>query len=386
MNKNTNNIVILITDVNSRKGFDVFHVFKHIGKYEFLLTSSVNNNIQLPIVYLKKIKKLRVENYKVFERDLAIICELMLEKQMVYIPVSDSTNKLFYTFLETNLKYAKQFRYLLPEQTNYDITLNKLKFQTFCETNNFAIPKSYSFLNVQQNKAAYPLIVKPAIGAGSVGIKRLLSSADNVVLNSFNESEYVVQEIIGNSNSVEGAFFLCNKGEIVSYYSHSRIRTYPTIGGVTVFSKSSQNKILESLGGAILKKLQWSGYAMVEFLYDPIVKKYKIIEINPRIWGSFLLSEYCGTNFAINYLNIALGIPVVIPIYKEKNIRWLYPFDILNYFKSKLSLKGFWKFDKKNTCYINATYANYWSIFTFMIYFTINFSSIKRLFQKLYGK
>ncbi|MEQ1554183.1 MAG: ATP-grasp domain-containing protein [Ferruginibacter sp.] len=386
MNNLKQNATILITDVNSRKGFDVYNVFKQIAKHDFLLTSSVDNNLQLPIVYLQKVHKLRIENYHFFENDLEKICKLSGNNQIVYIPVSDSTNKLFYTFLESKIKYAKQFIYLLPQQSSYDITLNKLQFQNYCESNNFAVPKSYSFLNIKQNIAKYPLIVKPTIGAGSVGIKRLLSAADNDILNELKETDYVVQEIIGNSNNVEGAFFLCNNGEIVSYYSHTRIRTYPTNGGVTVYSKSNQNESLKTLGGAILKKLNWSGYAMVEFLYDEINKEYKIIEINPRIWGSFMLSEFCGTNFALNYLNIALNKPVITPEYKEKNIRWLYPFDILNYIKSKFSLKGFWDFDKENTCYINATYANYWSIFTFMIYFTINFSSIKRLCQKLYGK
>ena len=81
--------------------------------------------------------------------------------------------------------------------------------------------------------------------------------------------EYLLQEMLQNPLNVEGAFFLFNNGEPVSYYGHKRLRTYPVKAGVTVYSKISYNNVIEKAGINLLKKLNWHGLAMVEFLFDP---------------------------------------------------------------------------------------------------------------------
>ena len=36
---------------------------------------------------------------------------------------------------------------------------------------------------------------------------------------------------------------------------------------------------------------------MVEFRYDPHLKRYWILEVNPRVWGSIALPVGCGVDF-----------------------------------------------------------------------------------------
>jgi predicted ATP-grasp superfamily ATP-dependent carboligase len=152
-----------------------------------------------------------------------------------------------------------------------------------------------------------------------------------------------------NGRDVKGAFFLCNNGDVVSSYCHERIRTFPIDGGVSVFSKISVNKDILEIGSKLIKKLNWSGFVMIEFLHDKKLNTFKVIEINPRIWGSILLSEISKANFIKNYVQLSKNESL---IYSEINynakIRWM-PFDLLNLIYSKGKIENFWKNDKKNT-------------------------------------
>ena len=46
---------------------------------------------------------------------------------------------------------------------------------------------------------------------------------------------------------------------------------------------------------------------MIEYILDHRDNKYKLIEINPRMWGSIMLSEFCNSNMLDNYINISVG-------------------------------------------------------------------------------
>src|SRR5262249_46299819 len=148
------------------------------------------------------------------------------------------------------------------------------------------------------------------------------SAAELHLLKDTDPDKFIVQQRIDNVH-VEGAFFLANHGEVVSYYGHKRIRVFPETGGVTVYSEYHHNERLKEIGSALLKKLNWHGMAMVEFLFDPSVNDYKIIELNPRLWGSFLLSEFAQTGFTENYCNICLQQPAKAFVPKQATkIRW----------------------------------------------------------------
>jgi hypothetical protein len=68
---------------------------------------------------------------------------------------------------------------------------------------------------------------------------------------------------------------------------------------------------------------------------------------------------------------------------KPVNIRWLFPFDLLALIKGKLSIKEFFKFNLKETCYINFTYSSFFKALLFLFYFFFNLASIKRFIKKI---
>ncbi|CAN5863113.1 hypothetical protein BH11BAC4_BH11BAC4_20280 [soil metagenome] len=379
---NKGKIYIILTGVHERKVFDLYNILKkHHTQYELLLFDYKDTSFSLPVVYTKKIYKLPNDNYPHFETALFNPLNAYKGNTFIYIPLLDNYNGLFYQFIQT---HPGLLSFLLPDIKSFNTTINKIQFQLFCENNQLPVPASFTKKDTPFLQQHFkPLIIKPNTGAGSVGISFINNAAELSLLESLDFENYLVQERIDNIN-VEGAFFLMHKGELVSYYGHKRIRVFPETGGVTVYSEYQYQEPLKKIGAELLKKLNWDGIAMVEFLYDAATNDFKIIEVNPRLWGSFMLGEFAQTGIIENYLNICLQQPVKHFDHRTgTRIRWFYPFDILLYVKRKGKIKDFWKLDRSNTCYINFTYAGFIRSLIYMTYFTFNINSIKRFYKKL---
>ena len=77
-------------------------------------------------------------------------------------------------------------------------------------------------------------------------------------------------------------------------------------------------------------------------------EKYKVIEINPRMWGSVLLSEFCEANFLQKYIDLILGgIEIENRPIKDCSIRWVFPYDIIYFIKHLTSPFRFFNSPKK---------------------------------------
>jgi predicted ATP-grasp superfamily ATP-dependent carboligase len=300
---------------------------------------------------------------------------------VVYIPVEEDTTLFFLNFIKE--KGNLNFKYNLPSLESFNISRDKFLLNEFCKNNGIPAPSFFTDPRMMPaNNEFVPLIVKPRIGSGAKGLFSVISRAEFYKFSHINLNEYVIQEKIGDGKTVEGAFFLCNKGKVLSSYCHKRERTFPLDGGVTVYSKLVYNKDILQTGKKLLEKLKWSGIAMLEFLQDVKTGEYKVIEINPRFWGSVLLSEFSGANFVSAYIKTALGEePVINENKKNVAIRWL-AFDILNWIKRRGKIRGFWHLNKRNTCYINCTYAKVFSSILFHLFFYISKENFKVFLKK----
>jgi predicted ATP-grasp superfamily ATP-dependent carboligase len=59
-----------------------------------------------------------------------------------------------------------------------------------------------------------------------------------------------------------------------------------------------------------LKSLNYSGLVEIEFMYDPRDRRFKLIDVNPRIWTWHALGLPAGVNFARAVWEDANGIAV----------------------------------------------------------------------------
>lgn len=368
--------------MNARKAFDVVNIMQRLYRYSCILCAEKDQIFQLPVIYGQKVHRLRSSSSSIFKQDLDHILQQYPNETLVYLPVSEKPTRRLLQYLED--KKPDNLHYLLPTGATFHMTSNKGAFQEYCEQNGFPVPNSLAIDNIRELKQHFrPLILKPTSGQGSVGIKHIDRVEDLYLLEKVDWDHYILQEKVLSSDKVSGAFFLCRGGQVISSYSHQRLRTFPEEGGVTVYSRSTENESIRTVGERLLKQLNWDGVAMIEFMYDEPSSKWKIIELNPRLWGSILLSAFNQSGMLDDYVKASIGQPLQKRLLKEPAfIRWIFPFDLMNWFRGKIPFSELVYMNLKNTCYINFTYSSWYRSTVYLMYFTINFSSIKRFIKK----
>jgi predicted ATP-grasp superfamily ATP-dependent carboligase len=147
-----------------------------------------------------------------------------------------------------------------------------------------------------------------------------------------------------------GFFGLYDKGVFKQGFAHKRIREFPVSGGASCCAESVDNEQLMSFGKRILEAVNWHGLAMVEFKMDANGQP-RLLEVNPKLWGSFDLSVASGVPFAEKWVQLAMHQPIADHQDYEKNVRfsWLFNGDLKNGLKTgkvwSILRGGF--FDKK---------------------------------------
>lgn len=118
-----------------------------------------------------------------------------------------------------------------------------------------------------------------------------------------------------------GFFGLYLDGEFSAGYSHRRIREYPPSGGASACAESHRDEQLADYGRRILDDLDWNGVAMVEYKRDA-EDVPRVVEINPKFWGSLDLAIASGLDFPAALVAHATGGTVPTPSFAERRVHW----------------------------------------------------------------
>lgn len=155
---------------------------------------------------------------------------------------------------------------------------------------------------------AFPVVVKPRCGEkfGLHAEERYRKAYDPAGFRAAWEAmarydpQPVVQELL-TGEAVGVSLVMDEKSRPVSALCHRRVREYPTQGGPSSCCESVWDGDLVQHAVKLLRGLGFVGLAMVEF------KGGKLLEINPRVWGSFPLTYKCGAPLARDYVRASLG-------------------------------------------------------------------------------
>jgi len=105
----------------------------------------------------------------------------------------------------------------------------------------------------------------------------------------------------------EAISVLARDGEIVDAIAHRRLRERPPAGGVSVLRESIEpDPALLAGTRALLRAVDWTGVAMVEFRRAPTGRAV-LMEINPRFWGSLQLAIDAGIDFPARWVALHRG-------------------------------------------------------------------------------
>jgi len=330
-----------------REGFIVW-----VGDKWKLSTSFFSKYCKRKVVYPDPVKY--HEKFRQFMLDF-----ISSERPDVTIPADDETVKFFSKNKDILQEYTK-----IPVANYETIELanNKAEIIQIAKKIGIPIPKTSIVNDVESIDipSNFPLIVKPNLGSGSRGM--FVVNDEEQLFNAVQEITKkgmiaLVQEKIPMEGAGYGVSALLNwKSEVRAIFVHKRLREYPVHGGPSTLRISVKYPELAKLGVKLLKYIGFQGAAMVEFKMDPRDNTPKLMEINPRLWGSLQLAIASGVNFPLYLVKLALdGDVEEVTDYKEGIIaRWLLPGDILHFLSNpeRFSLKpSFFKFFGKNLTY-----------------------------------
>ena len=255
----------------------------------------------------------------------------------------------------------------LPMVSNAKLRLAQRKDHVLKIATSLGIPtpqtwyiRSLEQVETLKNELPYPVVIKPRIGGGAVGVTYPRNADELVALYRRVHRRFpfpMIQEKIPAAGTGYGASFLMDEqSQVKAAFVHKRLREYPVTGGASTLRESVRYDTLRDMGETLLKTMNWFGVAMVEFKIDPRVGTPVLMEINPRFWGSLALAIEAGVNFPYLLLRLARGenVKPVEHYAIGKQCRWLLPGDLMHYIHNSrraLMKPSFFNFFSKDTAY-----------------------------------
>jgi predicted ATP-grasp superfamily ATP-dependent carboligase len=175
----------------------------------------------------------------------------------------------------------------------------------------------------------FPMVIKWDIGSGGRGVsfphnEDELASA----VRAARHSRLLLQEYVPGTGF--GYSALLRDGNVLAEFMHQRIHEYPPGGGPSTMARSIEDARMREASKALLRRLRWTGVVMVEFRGAPISGDLRLLEINPKFWGSLDLAIASGVDFPDLLLRMVLGEEVSQSSYAKGVVfRWVYP-DLLH--------------------------------------------------------
>lgn len=179
----------------------------------------------------------------------------------------------------------------------------------------------------------FPVVAKKTVGSGEVlyvnGPAELPSGDD-----------WLLQEYVPGEG--RGFFALYDRGKERAVFMHRRRREYPVTGGASTAAESIDDPVLRDLGLRMLDALRWHGVAMVEFKLDQRDGSYRLMEVNPKFWGSLDLAIAAGVDFPYLAVRLAAGRPFdpVLTYRTDVRFRWVFS-DLLHVVARPRALPAF---------------------------------------------
>ncbi len=232
--------------------------------------------------------------------------ELLSEHEFdLVIPCDDSS--LVPLQLHKQQLVRQQSIYLLAEES-YRVTSDKHATYALARALDISLPRQAVATNQAELETAIrefgiPAVVKPPRSAEADDpqarrfVKKIRRPEEIELLATpmLARGPVLIQEhFLGIGVGVET---LCRNGDILVAFQHERVHE-PLLGGGSSYRKSVPlNPEMLEAARRLMKALDYTGVCMIEFRFNPKSRRWVLIEINGRFWGSLPLAIASGIDF-----------------------------------------------------------------------------------------
>lgn len=281
--------------------------------------------------FLKSPRPSDADNYLNFLIDLA-------KKEKIHgwviFPNSDSAVYVLSRYRDVLEEY-----YRVPTPC-WDVIQNvyiKEKTYQVAEKNGIPIPKTYypkSQSELLALELRFPVVIKPSIRdhfydktkikAFKINNKEELRKKYQYMCSIIDQSEILIQDFI--PGGPKNLFSFCpffKDGKVLTSIMGRRARQHPMdFGHASTYVELVKIPELRSLSEKFLGLIDFFGIAEVEFMYDPRDNQYKLIEVNPRVWGWHTLAIAAGVDFPYLLYQDMIGGEIEVPL-STKQVKWV---------------------------------------------------------------
>mgnify|MGYP006084420795 CR=1 FL=1 len=202
----------------------------------------------------------------------------------VYIPMLDEEHLLF--ALERNISFREKIMTSSPESIKISVS----KFETFL----FA--KKHS-INVAEKTDKVPAFVRMDFSRGSKGARKVTSQNE---LDKLDKNKYIIQDLLeGQEYTVD---CLCDMNGIPKVIVP---RERVSAANVSLIGKVCMDKEIINFCKSILEKIKFFGPINIQVM--KFENKLFLIEINPRLAGTSVLTINAGADVLVDGIELFLG-------------------------------------------------------------------------------
>ena len=253
---------------------------------------------------------------------------------------------------------------LLPDHETLMLAGDKTRLVPYAANIGVPVPRSVVIASevdlARLAEIEPPLVIKPSHGSGGRGIVHVgrgdaVAPPCRALLTE--GRRMLVQEQIPAEGEGLGYFALYGRDkQLLAQFMHRRLREYPIAGGPSTLREGIWDERVAADARRLLEGLGWIGVAMVEFKRDPRDGVAKLMEINPRFWGSIALAIFSEVDFPVLAARETVGHPVepVLEYPLGRLARWFWPGDVLHLLASVRRgrwPRGFFRLWDRRMCY-----------------------------------
>lgn len=199
--------------------------------------------------------------------------------------------------------FSPYCRFLICDPEVLDSLNDKEEIHKRCLELGLKVPEQYEDI-----PDSFPVVIKPHCGEklGLTAAQRYKISyspkdyRDKYKLIQRYDPKPIVQRKV-EGDGMGACLLIDGEGRLINAVCHRRIREYPITGGPSSCCVSFYDKGIIDSAYRLLSSFGFVGMAMVEF------KGEYILEVNPRLWGSYPMTECSSSHFTEDYVRAAFG-------------------------------------------------------------------------------